>query len=116
MHHDNDDFEVLSGREMRAKYYPEGEVPPLIKLDPRKVPVQLRGLIPLAERWGISDDILRVDFVSKASPESLRELRESVDKHRKLLNEWLGGPEADNPPFSEEYLAFTHMFMAADDM
>src|SRR6516225_7550465 len=96
----SDRFDVLSSEEMRKKYYSPDELPPAIKLDVTKVPISLRSLIPLAEKWGISDDILREDFVSRASAEELKVLRETVDTHRSIMNEWLAGPEADNQPFS----------------
>jgi hypothetical protein len=111
---ENDEFEVLPGDEMRRKYYSPSEAPPMVRLDPSKVPLPLRELVPLAERWGISDDILREDYVSQASPEDVTALRQAVNSNRRTLNEWLAGPEADSPPFSAEYLAFTHLKMAAD--
>src|SRR5690242_20434279 len=109
-----EEFEVGSGKELRRKYYPPGESPPVIKIDATEVPAPLRSLIPLAEKWGISDDILREDAIATAPHDELTVLRGSVDAHRTAINEWLGGPAADNPPFSVAYLAFTHMKMAAD--
>jgi hypothetical protein len=107
-------FEVFSVGHMRAKYYTDGEKPPKIRLDPRNVPVALQPLIPLAEKWGISDDILRGDHLASASLEEVAELRKTVAAHEDELDLWLAGPEAKQPPFSSEYLAFTNMRMAAD--
>lgn len=107
-------FEVLSVGEMREKYYLSDEKPPTLRIDPQNVPIPLRSLIPYAEKWGISDDILRGDFVAKACSEELGELRKIVASHDDLLDGWLAGPEGQKPPFSPEYLAFTHMRMAAD--
>jgi len=42
---------------------------PTIILDSNKVPDDLRHLIPLAEKWGIGDDIIRCDFEGKATYE-----------------------------------------------
>jgi hypothetical protein len=107
-------FEVRSVGEMRQKYYGADEVPPDIQLSPERVPERLRGLIPLAERWGISDDILRVDAVRKAPPQEITALKKIVAQYDDVLDEWLAGPEAQNTSPSKEYLAFTHMRMAAD--
>lgn len=110
-----DDFEVLPVGEMRRKYYQPDEVPPKIALDPARVPLPLRSLIPLAERWGISDDILRTDALRRATPQEVSELKRIVADFNDLLDDWLAGPEASDPQPSAEYIAFTTMRMAADD-
>jgi hypothetical protein len=83
-------------------------------VDPGGVPEPLRHLIPLAERYGISDDLIRADFVAKTPPSDLTELRRIVQEHTAPLDNWLAGPAADGPTFSAEYIAFTCMRMAAD--
>src|SRR5437016_612618 len=108
-----DRFEVRTIGEMREKYYFPDERPPEIHLNPSEVPGPLRLLIPLAEKWGISDDILRVD-AAKKSPGEIKELQKTLAGFDDFLDEWLAGPEARNPNPSPEYLAFTHMRMAAD--
>lgn len=107
-------FEVLPVGEMRQKYYSPDETPPPLTLNAQNVPEPLRVLISLAEKWGIGDDMLRAGFVSKAPPEEVAELRRVVASYDDELDKWLAGPEAQKPPFSPEYLAFTHMRMAAD--
>jgi hypothetical protein len=84
------------------------------QLDPAKVPPGLRHLIPLAERYGIADDLDREDMVLASSPEELAELKAAIARHDDQLDDWLAGPEADAPPFSAEYLAFSATRMAAD--
>lgn len=86
----------------------------VLRLDPAEVPPGLRHLIPLAERYGITDDRDRGRLVRASSPEELAELKAAVTRHDDQLDEWLAGPEADAPPFSKEYLAFSAMRMAAD--
>jgi hypothetical protein len=113
MTENKDRFEVRTVGEMREKYYSPDERPPEIHLTASAVPERLRVLIPLAEKWGISDDILRVD-AAKKSPGEIKELQKTVAAFDDLLDEWLAGPEARNPNPSSEYLAFTHMRMAAD--
>ncbi len=76
----------------------------------------MRHLIPLAERWGEGDDIIRDDMVSKASAEERQELKRAVAEHDDLLDTWLAGPEAKGPTYSDEYNAFSCMRMAADGM
>ena len=107
-------FEVLPIGEMRKKYYSPGEVAPKIKLDPQRVPEPLRGLIPLAEKWGISDDMLRIDTVENAPPDEISELKRIAAEYDDYLDEWLAGPEARDPNPSPEYLAFSNMRMSAD--
>ena len=108
------DYEILPAGEMRRKYGLTAENRPLIKLDPANVPESLRHLIPLAERFGISDDLIRADYVRKAPGTDIEELRRIVQEHDDLFDEWLAGPAAVGPEFSAEYLAFTCMRMAAD--
>jgi hypothetical protein len=107
-------FEVLSVGEMRKKYYRPDEQPPQIRLNPQHVPEALRVLIPLAEKWGISDDILRLDAVDRAPPAEVADLKKIIAQYDDLFDEWLAGPEARNPKPSAEYLAFSNMRMAAD--
>ncbi len=78
-------FDVLSVGEMKAKYYSPQEVPPQIRLDAEKLPEPLRILVPLAEKWGISDDILRVD-AARSSPIEIKELKvQDLEKLESML-------------------------------
>jgi hypothetical protein len=106
-------FEVLPAGEMRKKYGLTAENRPIIKLDSANVPQSLRHLIPMAERFGISDDLIRADFMDKTPAADVDELRRIVREYQDLLEEWLTGPAADEPTLSAEYLAFTCMMMAA---
>jgi len=107
-------WEVLPAGEMRRKYGLYSEDPPLIKLDPKRVPKPLRKLIPLAEKFGISDDLIRGDFFAKAPKRGLTKLKRMLSLHDDLLDEWLAGPEAEGPEFSDEYIAFSAMRMGVD--
>jgi hypothetical protein len=110
----DDHFEVLPADEMLRRYYSPDEAPPAITLDPGRVPPALRHLIPLAERWGIGDDLLRRRAVEQAPTEELEELQRVVEEHNDQFDAWLAGSESYSPTPSVEYLAFTHMRMAAD--
>jgi hypothetical protein len=109
-----DDFELLSVGEMRRKYGLTADNRPTIRLDPQRVPEPLRRLIPLAELWGVGDDLIRDDMVKKAPAAAIAELKRIVDQYDDLLDEWLAGPEAEGPTFTPEYTAFSAMRMAAD--
>jgi hypothetical protein len=86
-----------------------------MKLDPTKAPESCVHLIPLAERWGIGNDVEREDLVWSANPEELQVL---VDAIRGLpddgMFDWLAGPESYSTTPTDEYLAFTCMTMAYD--
>lgn len=108
------DYEILPTGEMRAKYGLTAENRPTIVLDPAKVPAGLRPLIPLAEQFGISDDLIREDVRAKTRAAELEAMRRVVAAHDDAFDEWLAGPEADGPVFSDEYIAFSALRMAAD--
>ena len=109
-----DGFELLSVEDMRRKYGLVAANRPVIHLDPEKVPESLRHLIPYAELWGASDDLIRDDMVRTAPREAIEDLKRVVEQHDDLLDEWLAGPEAEGPEYSAEYTAFSAMRMAAD--
>lgn len=93
---------------------PDAKCPMVPQLDPKRVPPGLRHLIPLAQRYGITDNLDREQAVLASSPEELAELKAAVARHDDEMDGWLAGPEADEPPYSDEYLAFSAMRMAAD--
>ena len=111
---DNQPFEVLSRAEMAKKYYRPDELPQTASLSPDGVPMRLRCLIPLAERWGISDDNLRSAALSKAEATEIEYLKTAVRRFDDELDDWLAGPEANSMRPTPEYLAFSNMRMAAD--
>lgn len=87
-----------------------------MNLDPKKIPQELICLIPYAERWGIGDDCYRDDFVYDAGIDELEDFVYHVNMiNDEVLEQWLCGPEADDPEhLSTEYVTFTCMFMAYD--
>lgn len=109
-----DGFELLSAGDMRRKYGLTLDRRPKITLDPDLVPEKLRHLIPLAEFWGIDDDLIRDDLVRSSPPDAIHDLKRIVAEHDDLLDQWLAGPEAKGPSFSREYLAFSAMRLASD--
>lgn len=91
--------------------HPEAEPP---KLDPKGVPEVFRHLIPLAEKYGISDDCYRDDLIDTLDEAELRECSSFLDFYDAVLKDWLAGPAADGPDFSKEFIAFSVLGMAAD--
>jgi hypothetical protein len=81
-------------------------------LDLHKVPPEFHHLIPLAEIWGISDDVIRWEVVDRATKGELEDLIKSFSPYDAQLDNWLGGLESYNTSFSREYIAFTNLRMA----
>jgi hypothetical protein len=101
---------ILPARELQERYGLYAENRPTIRLDPLRVPAGLRDLVPLAETWGIGDDIIRLDFEEKASPEAKRELLAAVGGRVDQVEEWLRSqPEGG---LSEEAAAFLYLLSA----
>ncbi|MGB6223010.1 hypothetical protein [Haloferula sp.] len=87
-------------------------IPP--KLDLSKVPEEFHSLAPLAERYGVGDDIYREEMVESLTDHERTELIEFLDSWDDRLDTWLAGAEADSRPPSDEYCTFTCLRMAAD--
>jgi len=87
----------------------------LIELRSDAVPSAVRGLLPLARRWGIGDDGYRDAAVAEADAATLAALVAAVDAiDGAALYGWLAGPEASSARPSVEYVAVTALTMAAD--
>lgn len=87
-------------------------IPP--KLDLRKVPAEFHSLAPLAEKYGIGDDIYREQMVGSLTDEERSELIEFLEVWDDRLDTWLAGPESESRFPSDEYCTFTSLRMAAD--
>jgi hypothetical protein len=111
----DDRFEVMSGAAARVKYGLGAGAQPAIALDPARVPSPLRHLIPLARRFGISDDLIRADVLEHTPNAELEAMRRAVAAEDDAFDSWLAGPEASGPTFSDEYIAFSCLRMAADE-
>lgn len=84
-------------------------------MNPSQVPSSLQSVIPLAEKWGLTDDAERAGRVDRAGTEELRELVEQVETvDADTLYGWLAGPESDSLSPSDAYVAFSALAMAAD--
>jgi hypothetical protein len=107
-------WEVLPAGEMRRKYGLYAANRPVIRLNPMRVPEALRSLIPLAEKFGISDDLIREDVFAQTPKSEITRLKRTLAEYEDLLDGWLTGPEADGPVSSAEYIAFSALRMGVD--
>lgn len=111
---DEPTYLVAPGWMLKEKYGFTAENRPEIKLHPEKVPEKFRWLMPHAETWGIGDDLIRGDVLDKASDAELHWLTDDIlPLFDEIMDEWLL-PEAETIPTTNEYAAFTCLYMAAD--
>lgn len=106
---------ILPASELQKRHGLYAENRPEIRLEPGKVPPHLHDLIPLAETWGIGDDIIRFDFQEKASDAAKRELVAALSDRIDAVQEWVNAQPAD-VPLSEEAAAFLHLLSAWDEV
>ncbi|MCA0455094.1 MAG: hypothetical protein LCI00_14060 [Chloroflexi bacterium] len=106
---------VASGSELKEAFGLTAENRPTINLNPENIPDRLRMLIPYAEVWGITDDLIRADVIDKASPEALQDLILTIGKYQDAVNEWLAGSEAYQDKQIQEYYVFSALLMAFDE-
>ena len=83
-------------------------------ISPSDVPVEFRELIPYAELLGVGDDGSRDNLVDGAPTPLLENLVKTMAERDDRLDQWLAGPEAAGPVFTEAYVAFSCLRMAAD--
>jgi hypothetical protein len=84
------------------------------RLDPEKVPADLRPLVPLAQEWGIGDDLDRGVKIEQASPTERERLREAVAPHQERITAWLATVPADR--MSDEAAAFMYLQLAIEEI
>jgi hypothetical protein len=96
----------------RSEPLPEGQVH---RLDAAAVPESLRGLVPLAERWGIGDDVERGRAIEQATEAEKEQLREAVDEHGAEITRWLDSFDRGEP-MTDEAAAFMYMQLAVEEM
>ena len=88
---------------------------PESRLDSSKVPSDLVDLVPLAEKWGIGDDLIREDFQSKATVADKQALAKALTGRNTRITQWLDSLPKD-APMSEEAAAFMYMQLGLDEM
>jgi acetyl-CoA acetyltransferase len=99
--------EIVPAHLLQRKHGLYAENRPVIRLDPARVPDHLRDLIPLAEKWGIGDDIIRFDFEEKSSASERDELVRAVAPRLAEIEAWLH--TANPSAMSDEAAAFMYL-------
>lgn len=87
---------------------------PVLQLDQARVPNHLRQLVPLAEKWGVGDDIIRNDLVDKSTTAEKRELHDALYEPFERVTEWLNS--FAGRPLPPEAEAFMYMQTALDEI
>jgi hypothetical protein len=105
---------IAPASELQRKYGLYAENRPVIRLDVQRVPPHLRDLIPLAEKWGIGDDIIRNDYIAKASDAEKRELHDGFYAPFEQITGWVDS--FGKEPMTDEAEAFMYAQMALDEM
>lgn len=83
-------------------------------LDPTQVPEGLRHLVPLAEQWGIGDDVERMEAIERSSPAARDALASALAPHHAEITAWLDS--SDPAAMSDEAAAFMYMQLALEEM
>ena len=84
------------------------------KLNVDNVPEDLRHLVPLAERWGIGDDVDRNAAVDRATPAERQELEQAIAPSDARITAWLDSFRQQ--PMTDEAAAFMYMQLALEEM
>ena len=115
---------VLRLRQPRVEVAPAGELRESlglsvedyeqVEIDPANVPEDLRDLIPIAEQWGIGDDVIRSDYGGSAPDEEKARFKSAMTGRTTRVTEWLDsfGTEL----MSEEAGVFMYMLEALDEL
>ncbi len=84
------------------------------RLNPEQVPADLRHLVPLAEQWGIGDDVDRGAKVDRATAAEREELRTAIMPLDSRITAWLDSFGQNVMP--DEPAAFMYMLLALEEM
>jgi hypothetical protein len=86
------------------------------KIDARKVPRDLRSLIPVALKWGIGDDVARGFHVDQASRDQKRQLRKALPVEvRRRINDWLDLFD-EGAAMTDEAACFMYLLLAYEEL
>ena len=107
--------EIAPARELKEKYNLTAENRPDIHIPPENVPENLRDLIPMAEKWGIGDDVIRDDFEEKTSETEKEAFQRQLKGRTADVTAWLDSFK-DGLEMSEEAGHFMYMLEALDEM
>lgn len=107
--------DIAPAHSFRAAYAPDAIAAARTPLDPANVPASLRGLVPLAEYWGIGDDVLREMLQEGESAAKKKALADAVNPHNAAITAWLDS-WVQGEPMSDEAAAFMYMQQGLDEM
>lgn len=107
--------EIASADAFHARLPPDAIVSARIALDATKVPAELRSLVPLAEYWGIGDDVIRDVLQESESQAQKAALAKAVNPHNAVITAWLDSLPAGQP-MSDEAAAFMYMQLGLEEM
>ncbi|HEX7338225.1 MAG TPA: hypothetical protein VF252_13540 [Gemmatimonadales bacterium] len=105
---------IRPASELQREYRLYAQNRPVVRLDPSQVPPNLRHLVPLAEKWGIGDDIMRGDYINRVNDAAKRELHDSFYGPYEEITAWLSS--FGDRPMSDEAAAFMYALGALDEM
>lgn len=112
---DEPTWDVGAVAELRKKYGLSLKKWRKQQLNSANVPDELRPLIPLAEFWGITDDIVRAELLEKVSENDVLHLRQTLKPFIKILELWLCDKRRAATWYkTDEYAAFSCLTNAAD--
>ena len=106
--------DIAPSSDLQKRYGLYAENRPSLQLDQARVPSHLRHLVPLAEKWGVGDDIIRNDLVDQSTDAEKRELHDALYEPFERVTDWLSS--FAERPLSPEGEAFMHMQTALDEM
>lgn len=101
--------------EFKEKYNLTAENRPDINIAPENVPENLHDLIPMAEKWGIGDDVIRDDFEGKTTDSEREAFKSKLKGRTAEVTAWLDSFK-DGFEMSEEAGHFMYMLEALDEM
>lgn len=105
--------QIGTAEELAAQRGPTAPEP--IHLHRDRVPPDLVDLIPLAETWGISDDVLRDEMQERATAAEKQAMGDALMNRHARITAWLDSlPQGQ--PMSDEAAAFMYMQVGADEM
>jgi len=81
--------EIAPADELKEKLNLTTENQEEINIVSENVPKHLRDLIPMAEKWGIGDDIIRDDFETKTSIDEKQEFKKMLTGRTQQVTDWL---------------------------
>jgi len=106
---DDGEFAVGPGDEMKRRFGWTAENWRSPRLRPEAVPENIRDLVPLAERWGVTCDVTRHDVAGKARDEELAALATALRGRHADIVDFLYSSEPASS--SEEQAAFQAMLV-----